>query len=75
MEFIRNGFIIIPKEPEEDGGYFADRYDGFTEDIANAMIFQSQTDVENELEHYDNPTDYIFKPIEIKYKIKNLKLL
>lgn len=77
MDFKSYGFVVICKEPNENEGYFSSKVDdGFlTTEIEDAKIFKSEKDIEEFISDYDDPDIYTYKPIEITYRIKNLKLL
>lgn len=74
MEFVKNGFIVICKEPKVEGEHFAEIEGENIENIFEAAIFFSEEEVKDFISVYDEPEEYIYKPIEVTYKIKNLKL-
>lgn len=76
MEFKTQAFIVICKEPDKYDGYFPSKNDTdyLTNDIEQAEIFYNEATTREFISEYDEPEDYTYKPIEIIYRIKNLKL-
>lgn len=76
MQFTKNGFIVICKEPDECEGYFASKDDcGYlTCYIEEAEVFLTEEKAKEFINEYDIPELYVYKPVEIVYTIKNIKI-
>lgn len=76
MKFYENGFIILRKEiNDEEEGYFLELdTDGYTEILLDAYIAFDEKDAKEQIQTLNNPSNHIYKPIQITYDIKDLKL-
>jgi len=74
MEFIKQGFIILCKEAEEYDGYFAEEEGELTYNIEKAHVFFNEDVTRKFINSYDKPEDFTYKPVEITYIVKNLRL-